>query len=180
MHYLLTPSPAPSPRRSIGHLALLLALSVLTACSAPRGAKNTLASADLRSTVESTTAAFHEALRTNDSAGVLARVADDVLMLPPGEPPVRGKEAMRAWLATFLSQYHTSGLTLTDREVFVGEGWATEVGTYEWQLTPTAGGAATVDRGHYMQVWHQGPDGHWRFAREIWNSSAPPPSAVAQ
>ncbi len=152
----------------------------MAACSGPRGPDTPRSGISLRSSVESTTAAFHEALRTNDTAGVLGRVADDVLMLPPGETPVRGKEAMRTWLTTFLTQYRTTALVLTDREVFVGQGWATELGAYEWQLTPVAGGAATVDRGHYMQVWHQLPGGEWRFAREIWNSSAASTSSSSQ
>ena len=100
-------------------------------------------------------------------------VADDVLLMPPGEAAVRGKSAMRDWYAAFLAQYSTSSLILSDCEVFVGDRWAVELGTYEWGLTPRAGGAALVDRGNYMQVWRSQSDGQWRFEREIWNSSAP-------
>jgi hypothetical protein len=55
-----------------------------------------------------------------------------------------------------------------------------ELGTYEWGLTPAAWGGVALDHGSYMQVWKMEPDGHWRFAREIWNSSAPafPPTAA--
>lgn len=125
------------------------------------------------SAFEAATAAFHQALRTNDAEALLGYVADDVLLMPPGEDAVRGKEAMRDWYAAFLSQYRTSSLILSDREVFAGDRWAVELGTYEWSLAPTAGGAVAFDRGNYMQVWRSQPDGHWRFEREIWNSSAP-------
>jgi uncharacterized protein (TIGR02246 family) len=125
------------------------------------------------SAFETATAAFHQALRTNDAEALLGYVADDVLLMPPGEDAVRGKNAMRDWYAAFLSQYSTSSLILSDREVFVGDRWAVELGTYEWGLTPLAGGAALVDRGNYMQVWRSQSDGQWRFEREIWNSSAP-------
>jgi uncharacterized protein (TIGR02246 family) len=128
---------------------------------------------------EKTTAAFHEALRTNDAETFLSFVAADVVMMRPGESPVRGKDALRAWYASFLSQYQTSSLTLGDREVFVGEEFAVESGSFEWALIPVAGGAPVVDRGNYLQVWRRQPDGQWRFEREIWNSSAPesPPAA---
>lgn len=126
-----------------------------------------------RSTFESATAAFHEALRTNDAAALFSYVADDVVMMPPGEDVIRGRNAMREWYAGFLSQYRTSSLILSDREVFVGDRWAVELGTFEWGLTPTAGGTPVVDRGNYMQVWKPALDGRWRFEREIWNSSAP-------
>jgi hypothetical protein len=37
--------------------------------------------------------------------------------------------AMRGWYARFLSQFRTSSLTLRDREVFAGEGWAVVKGS---------------------------------------------------
>lgn len=123
--------------------------------------------------VEAATAAFHQALRTNDPEALFAWVVEDVQMMPPGEPVVRGKDAMREWYAGFLSQYHTTSLELSDREVLVGAGWAVELGSYAWGLAPAAGGEPVLDRGNYMQVWTVQPDGQWRFAREIWNSSAP-------
>jgi ketosteroid isomerase-like protein len=126
-----------------------------------------------RSTVEAATAAFHQALRTNDADALFAYVADDVVMMPPGEEVIRGKAAMRAWYAAFLAQFRTSALTLTGRETLGGDGWAVEMGTYEWSLAPVDGGRSVVDCGSYMQVWKSQPDGQWRFAREIWNSSAP-------
>ena len=98
-------------------------------------------------TFESATAAFHQALRTNDAEALFAHVADDVLLMPPGEDAVRDKSAMRDWYAGFLSQFRTSSLTLSDREVFIGGGWAVELGSYEWGLTPADGGSAVLDRG---------------------------------
>jgi ketosteroid isomerase-like protein len=131
------------------------------------------AEATRRAAVEAATAAFHQALRTNDADALFEYVADDVLMMPPGEPAVRGKGAMREWYAGFLSHYHTTSLTLSDPEVLVGDGWAAELGSYEWGLEPAAGGELVLDRANYMQLWKSQPDGQWRFEREIWNSSAP-------
>jgi ketosteroid isomerase-like protein len=122
---------------------------------------------------EAATDAFHQALRTNDVAALFVHVQDDVVMIPPGEPVVRGERAMREWYAGFLSVYHTSSLTLTDKEVFVSDDWAVEIGAYEWGLTPASGGDAVVDVGHYMQLWKPDADGRWKFAREIWNSASP-------
>jgi len=145
---------------------------VLLACS-PSSRPAAEDAAATKSTVETTTAAFHQALRTNDSVAFMSYIDDSVNMMPPGEGPVRGRETLRAWYSSFLSQYHTSSLTLGNREVIVGDAWAVEIGTYEWGLTPTAGGAAVVDKGNYMQVWKKQPDNTWKFAREIWNSSIP-------
>ena len=122
---------------------------------------------------EAATDAFHQALRTNDAAALFTHVLDDVVMIPPGEPVVRGAEAMREWYAGFLSLYRTSSLRLSEKEVFVTDGWAVEIGAYEWGLTPTAPGEPIMDAGHYMQLWKALPGGGWRFAREIWNSRSP-------
>lgn len=126
-----------------------------------------------RAAFEAATAEFHQALRTDNADGLFAFVADGVVMMPPGEPAVHGKASMREWYAGFLSAFSTTSLTLANREVFVGEGWAVEMGSFEWGLAPVAGGDSLLDRGSYLQVWSSQPDGQWRFEREIWNSSLP-------
>ena len=141
--------------------------------SGPSAVMPSAASAD-KAAVDAATTAFHETLRANDLEKFMSYVADDVFFMPAGEPPVRGKEAMRKWMTAFLSQYRTTTLTLADRELRVADGWAVELGTYEWGLAPAAGGATSVDRGNYMQVWQQRPDKTWSFAREVDNSSVPP------
>ena len=157
-------------------LLLVLCLTSVCGCAGPKPTASgvgTTASAT-RAVLEAATTAFHGALRTNDGDALFSHVANDVVMMPPGEAAIRGKAAMRVWYAGFLAQFRTSSLTLNDREVFIGEGWAVETGTYEWGLEPAAGGDPIIDRGNYMQVWTSQPAGEWKFAREIWNSSVPP------
>lgn len=156
-------------------LVIGIVVAALAGCgkSGPSADTHSAAISD-KAAAEASTTAFHEALRTNDLEKFMSYVADDVFFMPAGEPPVRGKEAMRKWMTAFLSQYRTTSLTLADREVRVADGWAVELGTYEWGLAPAAGGATAVDRGNYMQVWQQRPDKTWSFAREVYNSSVPP------
>jgi ketosteroid isomerase-like protein len=93
--------------------------------------------------------------------------------MPPNEPVLKGKAAVRDWYDQLLTQLRTSNLAITEREVLIGDGWATELATFEWTLAPVAGGPAVTDRGNYVQVWHREPDGRWLFARELWNSTTP-------
>ena len=158
----------------------LAALTMVYCTGARRAAVADSVTVSDSASVDATTTAFHQALRTNDLEKVMSYVADDVLFMPPGEPPVRGRDAMRRWMTSFLAQYRTSSLTLANREVRVGNGWAVELGTYEWSLQPVAGGSAVVDRGNYMQVWTGSGNGTWRFAREVYNSSVPPAPVVAK
>jgi uncharacterized protein (TIGR02246 family) len=160
-------------------VAILLAVITMSACSAATPASSARSAAvNDSAAVERTTTAFHQALRTNDLEGFMAYVADDVVFMPPGEPAVRGRDAVRKWITAFLAQYRTSALTLANREVRVGSGWAVELGTFEWTLQPVAGGSAVTDRGNYMQVWQRQGDTAWRFAREVYNSSVPPAPAA--
>jgi ketosteroid isomerase-like protein len=107
-------------------------------------------------------------------------MADDVVVMPPNETVLRGKAAVRAWYQQFLTQWRTSSLTVTDREVLIGGAWATEVAGFEWTLAPVAGGPPVIDRGSYIQVWHREPDGRWLFSREVWNSKSAPPKPGKQ
>jgi len=104
-------------------------------------------------------------------------VTTDVVLMPPNQPGLKGKAAVRAWYDQFLAQLRTSDLIITDREVLIGGEWATELATFEWVVAPVGGGPAVTDRGSYVQVWHHEPGGRWLFAREIWNSTTHPVSA---
>jgi ketosteroid isomerase-like protein len=162
----------PRAIRSVYCLAVLVA----GACSgipAPEKAGPTA----LRAGVDSAASRLLTALRTNSSDSLMVLMAEDVVLMPPNEPVLKGKAAARAWYDQFLTQLRTSHLTITDRDVLIGGEWATELATFEWALVPVAGGPAAIDRGSYVQVWHHEPDGRWLFARELWNSTTPPATA---
>lgn len=163
----------PAPRGTLSRLGASALLGVVVmGCSGQAPAAGTA----LRASFDSANAAFHQALRSNDTTSFFVYVADDVRMMPPNEAPVIGKAALRTWMSGFLGQYHTSALELSEEEVYLAGDWATLVGTYVWGLAPVAGGAPVVDRGHFIQVWQHTADGRWLFSREIWNSSVPAPT----
>jgi ketosteroid isomerase-like protein len=153
--------------------AYLLALLAAVACSGAPGADRS-DRASHQAGVDSAANRLLSALRTNGSDSLMALMANNVVLMPPNEAVLKGKAAVRAWYDQFLTQLRTSNLTITDREVLIGGEWATEVAGFEWTLVPVAGGPATTERGSYVQVWHHEPDGRWLFARELWNSTAPP------
>ena len=112
-------------------------LTVLAAArSGPTPGPGTGNRGALRAGVDSAADRLLTALRTNASDSLLALMADDVVLMPPNEAVLRGKPAVRAWYDNFLTQLRTSGLTLSNREVFVGGEWATEVAGFEWTLAP--------------------------------------------
>ena len=83
----------------------------------------------------------------NDADSFMVLVTTDVVLMPPNQPGLKGKAAVRAWYDQFLAQLRTSDLIITDREVLIGGEWATELATFEWVVAPVGGGPAVTDRG---------------------------------
>ena len=160
----------PLPIRSTYLLAVLAAV----ACFGPSPRPETVDRVVLRAGVDSAADRLLAALRADALDSLMALMADDVVLMPPNEAVLKGKAAVRAWYDQLLTQFRTSSLTITDREVLIGGEWATELAAFEWTLVPVAGGPAVIDRGSYVQVWRRGADGRWLFSRELWNSTAPP------
>ena len=68
-----------------------------------------------------------------------------------------------------------SFVSLDVDEVQIAGNWAFERGRYRIALHPRAGGGAIEDIGKYITVYQRKPGDSWRMARDIWNSSNPPP-----
>ena len=157
----------------VGRSACLIAAVVAIGCSSPESAQRGTPAAVVHADVDSAANRLLAALRTDAPDSLLALMADDVIIMPPNEPVLRGKPAVRTWYEQFVRQMHTTSLTIANRELLVGGDYATEIAEFEWTLVPVAGGQPVTDRGSYMQVWHRQPDGRWAFSREVWNSALP-------
>jgi ketosteroid isomerase-like protein len=151
----------------------LIAAGAAVACSSPKATPTSHQSGGARASVDSAAGALLAALRNDSPDALLALMANDVIIMPPNEAILRGKPAVRAWYGHFVRQMRTKSLDITNRELFVGGDYATEVAEFVWTLLPVAGGAPLVDRGSYVQLWRRQPDGRWVFSREVWNTTIP-------
>lgn len=139
-------------------------------CSSSESAKPATPGIGQLSAVDSASENLLGALRTDNAEALLALMSDDVIIMPPNEAVLNGKPAVRAWYEAFVKQMHTTSLAISNRELFLGGSYATEVSQYEWTLKSVEGGPPVTSRGSYMQIWHLQPDGRWLFSREVWNS----------
>jgi uncharacterized protein (TIGR02246 family) len=153
--------------------ACLLVTAAAIACSAPQTSQDASQPDGRLAGIDSAANRLLAALRSDAPDSLLALMAEDVVIMPPNEPVLRGKAAVRTWYQQFVGQMRTTSLTINNREVLIGGDYATEIAGFEWMLVPVAGGAQIVDRGSYMQVWHRQSDGRWVFSREVWNSTSP-------
>lgn len=114
------------------------------------------------------------ALNAGDAEAWVAQFADDGVQMPPNAPANVGRTMIGSWSRAFLAQFRLQFALTVDEVRVLGE-WAFERGRYTISLHPKAGGPPMQDIGKYITVYQRKPGDTWRMARDIWNSSNPPP-----
>ena len=163
----------------------LMALLVLgTACqprarteTAMAGSESDAAAATLsdedKQNIRAVDEAWARAAKAGDGQAIAGLYATDAVLLPPGEPLVKGEAAKKYWV-DFANGF--SGPTeLNTMSVEGGGNVAAAVGTYRMALTPRKSGAKPlpVEEGKYIEVLKRQDDGSWKIAYDIWNPNAP-------
>jgi ketosteroid isomerase-like protein len=106
-----------------------------------------------------------------DASAAIDAYADDVLLMPSGEEPVRGKAAVRRWWdrrtasapRTVREQYETASLDVCGDFAIESGSIAAEQeieGTTRTHRTPR------------LAVWRRQPDGAWKIEKEAFGGSA--------
>ncbi len=140
-------------------LALLPLLLIVTGCNqAP-------ASAD-PSVITSRSEAWETAFNASDIDALVDLYESDARILPPNAEMASGSDALRAEFGAMID----AGLSaeLTSVEAMVSGDIGYNVGTYTLRA-----GDDVADSGKYMEIWHRGDDGQWRYTNDIWNSDMP-------
>jgi ketosteroid isomerase-like protein len=113
--------------------------------------------------------AYVTAINSNNPETLLGVLTEDVVFMGPNGRPYVGKRAVRPWIAAYLRAYRTHWDKPVQEFVVSGE-WAFERYSYTSTDTPVQGGAALVDTGWGLVVYHHDADGKWRVARDAWGS----------
>lgn len=107
---------------------------------------------------------------------MLAVLTDDVVVMPPNEAAIVGKEAARSWFQSMIQQFKIEGTYSSASDLTINGDWAFERMAFTLKLTPTGGGAAIEDVGKGFHVYRRQSDGSWKIAQDIWNSDKPIPA----
>lgn len=122
-----------------------------------------------------------EAVRGQEVAALMAGdtvlnyMADDIVVMPPGQPQVVGKAAARAWTQEFMAAMTVSALSYTDAVITVSGDWASERYTGSLTMMPAGGGDAMTETLKGIHIYRKSADGMWKMVADIWNSDAAPP-----
>jgi len=123
-----------------------------------------------QSSIRERTDAFVKAFNAKEVNDVLGIYAENSVFMPPNEPVIRGKEALKTFYDDLLKSGAT-GLKLNVGEVSGHGPLAYQSGTYEMEIKG-ATGQATRDRGKYLFVLRKMGE-TWRYEYSMWNSDLP-------
>lgn len=112
--------------------------------------------------------AFERAENAGDPSVIDEHCADDVVAVPPGQPPAVGKEAGRQALEDLFAAFEVD-VEYTSEEVVVGEKLAFDRLTVTETYIPKDGGEPIEHSGDSLGVYRRSPDGEWKHIRAIWN-----------
>ena len=149
-------------------VAVMLLATV--ACAQPKpGGLTTADSTALRALDSS----FVSAILGSDWSALTTYYTQDAVLMPPNEPSVLGPTAISQWFANTGLQVNEFTINVSSLE---GQPEMAGVrGTYTFTFTLAPATAAVTDSGKFLWLVRRGPDGRWRIAAEIWNSSVPLP-----
>lgn len=146
-------------------LCVLTVVVALFAGCAPAAKQES--ATEVRSEIEASNKQFMDAFARRDAAAIGLLYAEDGQVLPPGAPPLDGREAIVTMWQSVLALPFAS-VTLQTNDVGVDEDTAWETGRY----TMTGNDGKTAETGKYIVVWKHGEAG-WKIYRDIWNSNTP-------
>lgn len=110
-------------------------------------------------------ATWHSATAKGDLPLVLTLMAEDVVFLVAGQPPMRGRDAFAAGFKAALQQFRIESSS-DIQEIHVNGDWA-----YFWNyltviITPLLGGPSRRRSGNVLSVLRKQSDGAWVIFRD--------------
>ena len=121
--------------------------------------------------IHSQNAMYLEAYNSKNAAGVAALHTDDVFVMPPNFPIVKGRGAVQSALAEEI-QAGGQNMVFTTIAMNVEGNYAYEIGQYTMTIDPDEKSAIN-DTGKYIVVWEKQNNGEWLMKADIWNTNLP-------
>ncbi len=161
--------------KSFVMLITLLTIALAGGCTQTEGPQAPSTETDVEA-IKGIDEKWNAAMNAGDVDGVISLYTDDTVQMPPNEPALVGKEAVRRSFQTLMEQNTIQANALTEEVQVVGDR-AFIRGTYTQTLTPKAGGEAVKETGKWINFNQRQPDGSWKISREMWNADHPPASS---
>jgi ketosteroid isomerase-like protein len=110
-----------------------------------------------------------------DLEKIISYWADDAIVMPPGQPVVEGKAAIRAFITESLKIPGFRIHWASEKLSFSPDGQLAYMRATNETTMPGPDGQLTTLHGRGVTVWRRDPDGQWRCVADVWND---PPATV--
>ena len=105
----------------------------------------------------------------------VANYADDAILMMPGSPAAKTKDAVRASWKGMLADPNLKISFAPDRiEISASGDLATTQGSYTMTVTNPKTKKPVEDRGSYLTVYKKQADGNWKAIEDMTSSEVPP------
>jgi uncharacterized protein (TIGR02246 family) len=153
------------------HVPAALLLVPLVACTGSARAPDLDAEA---ATLMETSRAWSATASSGDTETILSYWADDAVMMAPGQPPLRGKPAIREYVES-MSSIPGARIEWEPLEAHVASSgdmaYLIEQNRLSFQDST---GATVTETNKVVTVWRKQPDGSWKNVIDIWNADPRP------
>jgi uncharacterized protein (TIGR02246 family) len=106
----------------------------------------------------------------DDIEALMSYWADDAVMMAPGQPPLRGKEAIRTFVSS-AGEIPGFSVSWEPLEAHVAESGDMAYLIEQNQMTmPDSTGALVTEYNKVVTVWKKQTDGSWKNVVDMWNS----------
>jgi uncharacterized protein (TIGR02246 family) len=121
--------------------------------------------------IRATDQAWLDAAEARDVTRIVSYWSEDAVLMPPGRPPLVGRDAIREFVQEALA---TPGFSIRwqpgEPQVAASGDMAFSTGTNEVRYTD-ADGNEVVERNKGVVIWRKQADGSWKCAVDIWNAA---------
>jgi uncharacterized protein (TIGR02246 family) len=153
-------------------MVALIAAFLFASCGEPRTDV-----AQVKKAIEEMTSAASENMLSGDADRMVAHYADDVTLMAPNSDVVKGKAAVKDWMASMLGMgLKFNSVTFTTMEIDAAGGIAYQIGTYDMTMD-VPGMPGLNDKGKFVTIWKKQADGTWKIHVDSWNTSMPMPGS---
>ena len=120
--------------------------------------------ATARREIEAAMQQYTKLLRTGPPEAVAAMYTADGELLEPGMAPLKGPEAILAFLKPLVAAFEVQSASMDSEVIEVFGSAAYQWGTYS-QRAGEKGKPAADYHGRFVTSWRRDAEGHWRIAR---------------
>ncbi len=156
---------------TVSNCTIAAAMLLLIGCETDRS--ETAIDADIAA-IKTVSEQAAEAWKARDLDAAVGFYTDDTIWMGPDVAPIRGKDALRAWLEPEWNDFTIVELSMPSEEIVVIDDWAYERHFEYLVEIDKVNGESTQYYLKGVRIFRREEDGFWKIARYIYNEDVPP------